>query len=265
MGRIQRLIFGPVGNDIEQLMTGVDIESATTGQHGINLSAALLEVISLTKRYSEQLALNHVSFAVQAGEVLGLIGPNGAGKTTLLEAIAGLLPVDAGSILWRGRPLRAEQRRNAVFYLPDGIRPYGDQFVEQVLAFFANIYRRPEPDVSNVVAAVGFRPVLTKRVHSLSKGYNRRLIIAIGLLTPHPMLLMDEPFDGFDLRQTRDMMTALRRVASDGRTLLRSTEHGLTLAILADSKPPTKATLRMRRSLAKSNPVFGTAGRRFKT
>jgi ABC-2 type transport system ATP-binding protein len=185
-------------------------------------SPALLEVVSLTKRYGDQVVLKDVVFATQAGEVLGLIGPNGAGKTTLLEAIAGLLPVDMGTILWRGLPLQVRERRDVIFYLPDGIRPYGSQFVEQVLAFFADIYQRSASDISDVVAAVGLRPVLMKRVQALSKGYNRRLIIALGLLTPHPMVLMDEPFDGFDLRQTRDMMGVLRRVASDGRTLLLS-------------------------------------------
>jgi ABC-2 type transport system ATP-binding protein len=185
-------------------------------------SPALLEVVSLTKRYGDQVVLKDVVFATQVGEVLGLIGPNGAGKTTLLEAIAGLLPVDMGTILWRGRTLQVRERRDLIFYLPDGIRPYGSQFVEQVLAFFADIYRGSASEVSDVVAAVGLRPVLMKRVQALSKGYNRRLIIALGLLTPHPMLLMDEPFDGFDLRQTRDMMGALRRVASGGRTLLLS-------------------------------------------
>jgi ABC-2 type transport system ATP-binding protein len=109
-----------------------------------------------------------------------------------------------------------------MFYLPDGIRPYADQFVEQVLAFFTGTYRRSTADVSEIVASVGLRPVLAKRVRALSKGFNRRLIIALGLITPQPMLLMDEPFDGFDLRQTRDMMQLLRRVASGGRTLVLS-------------------------------------------
>jgi ABC-2 type transport system ATP-binding protein len=182
----------------------------------------VLEVAALTKRYGYQPALSDVGFAVRDGEVLGLIGPNGAGKTTLLESIAGLLPVDSGRISWRGRPLPAHRRREAIFYLPDGIRPYGDQFVEEVLAFFADIYRRSAREFSDIVAAVGVGPVLLKRVGSLSKGYNRRLIIALGLMTPHPMLLMDEPFDGFDLRQTRDMMAVLRRAAAGGRTLLLS-------------------------------------------
>src|SRR5882757_6265679 len=63
---------------------------------------ALMEVAGVTKRYGEQRALADISFAVNPGEVLGLIGPNGAGKTTLLEAVAGLVPVDGGRILWRG-------------------------------------------------------------------------------------------------------------------------------------------------------------------
>src|SRR5215469_8939420 len=83
-------------------------------------SASLLEVAGLTKRYRDELALADVSFDVHAREVLGLIGPNGAGKTTLLEAIAGVLPADAGSIRSEGAALPSARRREVVFYLPDG-------------------------------------------------------------------------------------------------------------------------------------------------
>jgi ABC-2 type transport system ATP-binding protein len=186
------------------------------------LLPALLQIASLTKFYGEQLALEDVGLSVQAGEILGLIGPNGAGKTTLLEAIAGLLPVDSGEIRFRDQPLPAHRRREAIFYLPDGVRPYADQTAGQALALFAGGYRRSADEVSEVISTVGLRPVLVKRIHALSKGYNRRLIIALGFLTPHPILLMDEPFDGFDLRQSRDMMEVLRRVASGCRTLVLS-------------------------------------------
>ena len=186
------------------------------------LSTALLQIASLTKFYGEQLALEDVAFSVQAGEILGLIGPNGAGKTTLLEAIAGLLPVSSGEIRFRDQPLPAHRRREAIFYLPDGVRPYADQTAEQALALFAGVYRRPADEVSEIISTVGLRPVLVKRIHALSKGYNRRLIMALGFLTRHPILLMDEPFDGFDLRQSRDMMDVLRRAASGGRTLVLS-------------------------------------------
>jgi ABC-2 type transport system ATP-binding protein len=182
----------------------------------------VLEVMSLTKRYGDQTALCDVGFTAREGEVLGLIGPNGAGKTTLLESIAGLLPVDSGDVLWRSGPLPPQRRREVMFYLPDGIRPYGHQFVSQVVAFFGDTYRRSADDVADIVSSVGLGPALAKRVASLSKGFNRRLVIALGLLTPHPLLMMDEPFDGFDLRQTRDVTALLRRVASAGRTLLLS-------------------------------------------
>jgi ABC-2 type transport system ATP-binding protein len=214
------------------------------------LSTALLQIASLNKFYGEQLALEDVGFSVQAGEILGLIGPNGAGKTTLLEAIAGLLPVSSGEIRFRDQPLPAHRRREVIFYLPDGVRPSADQTAEQALALFAGVYRRSADEVFEIVSTVGLRPVLAKRIHALSKGYNRRLIIALGFLTPHPILLMDEPFDGLDLRQSRDMMDTLRRVASGGRTLvlsihqLRDAEQVCDrFALLADGRMRGAGTL----------------------
>src|SRR3989441_8266817 len=97
---------------------------------------ALLQVAGLSKRYGDQRALADISFSVNAGEVLGLIGPNGAGKTTLLEAIAGLVPADDGRVLWRGAPLPLRQRRERMFYLPDGLRPWEDQYVARVIGLF---------------------------------------------------------------------------------------------------------------------------------
>jgi ABC-2 type transport system ATP-binding protein len=92
----------------------------------------LMQVEGLGKRYGDQRALSDISFAVHAGEVLGLIGPNGAGKTTLMEAIAGVLAADAGHVLWRGTPLPLPRRREFLFYLPDGVRPWEEQYVARV-------------------------------------------------------------------------------------------------------------------------------------
>jgi ABC-type multidrug transport system ATPase subunit len=181
---------------------------------------AVLQVAGLTKRFGDTTALADVAFDVNAGEVVGLIGPNGAGKTTLLEAVAGLLPVDGGRVTWRGVPLRRARRREVMFYLPDGIRPYQDQPVVRVLDFFAGVYRRSSDHVADIVAALGLAPVLGKRVHCLSKGFNRRLLLALALIVPHPLLLMDEPFDGFDLRQARAIAGVLRGVAANGRALV---------------------------------------------
>ena len=179
-----------------------------------------LRVIDLTKWYGEERAIDGVTFSASAGEVVGIIGPNGAGKTTLLETLVGLLPVEAGDVLWHGEPLPASERRKALFYLPDGVRPYRDEATFQVVSFFAGVYRRSKAETADAISSVGLRSVLHKRVHTLSKGYNRRLLLALALLAPHPMLLMDEPFDGFDLRQTREIVDVLRNQAAHGRTFI---------------------------------------------
>jgi ABC-2 type transport system ATP-binding protein len=181
---------------------------------------ALMEAVGVTKRYGEQRALVDISFTVNAGEVLGLIGPNGSGKTTLLEAVAGLAPADGGRILWRGTSPAPSRRREFMFYLPDGLRPWEEQYVARVVEFFAAAYGRPASITAQAVGALGLAPVLRKQVGALSKGYGRRLMLALALITPQPLLLMDEPFDGFDLRQTREIMGVVRDVASNGRTLV---------------------------------------------
>jgi len=186
----------------------------------ITSSPVLMQVAGLAKRYGDQHALTDISFAVNAGEVLGLIGPNGAGKTTLMQAIAGTLPTDDGQILWRGTSLALPRRREFLFYLPDGVRPWEDQYVARVTELFAAIYGRSQAFLGQTIHSLGLAPVLRKRVVELSKGYARRLLLALALLTPQPLLLMDEPFDGFDLRQTRDIMNVLREVAGAGRTLV---------------------------------------------
>jgi ABC-type multidrug transport system ATPase subunit len=139
-----------------------------------------LEVAGLTKRYGSRVAIFDAGFAAQSGEVVGVIGPNGAGKTTVLEAIAGILPCDSGKIRWNGKePCR---RRDVIFYLPDGVRPYGDQYVERVLGFFARVYRRTSGELGEIVNVIGLNPVRDQRVRALSKGFARRLVWAVGLL-----------------------------------------------------------------------------------
>ena len=179
-----------------------------------------LRVSGLSKRYGDERAVDRVTFSASAGEVVGIIGPNGAGKTTLLETLVGLLSADSGEVSWRGEVLSPPQRRNVLFYLPDGVRPYRDQITSQVVSFLAGVYRRSKAETAAIIASVGLSPVLHKRVHALSKGYNRRLLLALGLLAPHPVLLMDEPFDGFDLRQTREIVGVLRGQAAGGRIFI---------------------------------------------
>jgi len=179
-----------------------------------------LQATNLTKRYGEEDVIRGITFAASSGEVLGIVGPNGAGNTTLLEVLAGLTVANSGSVQWCGEILPASHRKQAMFYLPDGVKPYQDRLVLDVLNFFAGVYGHSAAEVGATIDSVELAPVLRKRICALSKGYNRRLLLALGLLTPQNVLLMDEPFDGFDLRQSRNVIQMLRKEAARGRTLI---------------------------------------------
>lgn len=156
------------------------------------------------------------------GEVLGLIGPNGSGKTTLFECLAGLIPADAGIVEFHDRSLAPSRRKEALFYLPDGIRPWADQPVHWMLDFFESLYHRSRGEGAGLAKLFQLDAVMKSRVGTLSKGELKRALLALGLLAPHPLLLMDEPFDGLDFRQARYVMDVLRSYPSKGRTLFLS-------------------------------------------
>ena len=184
---------------------------------------SLIEVRHLSKRYGRVVALNDVSFDVRAGEVLGLIGPNGAGKTTLFECMAGVLPYDRGFVRLAGASPVDASAPPPMFYVPDSIAPWPAQPLQWALEFSAGFLARSGDDrMEEVVAALDLRPLLGTRIAALSKGQRKRALLAIGLMTPAPVLLVDEPFDGLDLRQTRTVATLLRQYADSGRTLFLS-------------------------------------------
>ena len=180
----------------------------------------LVNIEGVTKRFKDRRVLNDVSFSVRRGEILGLIGPNGAGKTTLFECMSGLMPAHDGIIKSQGKPLPLAQRKESFFYLPDAIRPWAEQTVKWAMRFFERLYGSAK--ASEISGPLKLAEVMNSRIGSLSKGELKRTLLALGLLTPHPLLLLDEPFDGLDLRQTRDVMKLLKSHAATGRTLMLS-------------------------------------------
>lgn len=181
----------------------------------------LLTVEGVTKLFNNRRVLEDVSFSVHSGEVLGLIGPNGSGKTTLFECLAGLLPANAGTVRSNNKELAPSRRKGALFYLPDAILPWADQPVRWVLSFFRKLYKSSELDAAALVEPLRLEELMNSRIGSLSKGERKRVLLALGLLTTQPLLMLDEPFDGLDLRQTRDVMKLLKAQAT-GRTLMLS-------------------------------------------
>jgi ABC-type multidrug transport system ATPase subunit len=182
----------------------------------------LLSVEGLSKRFGSNAVLSDVSFSVRDGEMLGLIGPNGAGKTTLFECLAGLVHADGGEVKFRDARIAVAHRKRALFYLPDAIRPWTEQTVKWALDFFGRLYGRSKNDTSETAGALGLERLMGSRISSLSKGELKRALLGLALLTRHQLLLLDEPFDGLDLRQTRDVMALLKTHALGGRTLFLS-------------------------------------------
>ncbi|MEA3468825.1 MAG: ABC transporter ATP-binding protein [Thermodesulfobacteriota bacterium] len=187
-----------------------------------------LSVIGITKKFGTYQALSGVSFTVLPGEILGLIGPNGSGKSTLLECITGLLPLESGTIKWQGKDLSLEKRKQVLWYQPDNILPFAEQQVTITLSFFQQIHGMGRRDLDELINRLDLSPMLHKPLKALSKGYKRRVLLAIALLSRQPLLMLDEPFDGFDIRQSLSVMDLLRECRA-GRSMILSI-HQLTEA-----------------------------------
>jgi ABC-2 type transport system ATP-binding protein len=189
---------------------------------GVSSSSRTIVVDGLSKRFGAFWALRGASFSIRPGEILGLIGPNGSGKSTLFHCLAGIAPATHGTVSVENTLVAPSHRKNILYFVPDGIRPWPDQTVAWVLRFAGGLHGAPKSAPDDVLRALALEALRGARLHELSKGEHRRVLLAIGLLTPQSLLMLDEPFDGLDLRQTRDVMTVLRDAASSGRTLFLS-------------------------------------------
>lgn len=192
----------------------------------------LVSVTGLTKTFRDIIALSDVALTVREGEVLGLIGPNGAGKTTLFECLAGVSPADSGRVSIHGQEIAVADRGRHLLYLPDAIAPWPSETVGWALDFTIGFFGGASGKKPEVVARLALEPLMHRPIGALSKGQRKRVALALGLLTPQPILLADEPFEGLDLRQTRDVGAALREHAASGRTLFLSI-HQITDAARA--------------------------------
>jgi ABC-2 type transport system ATP-binding protein len=183
----------------------------------------LLQIENLTKRYGRLTAVDKVSFSVCEGEILGLIGPNGAGKTTVFECLGAVRPADHLQVLHDDRPFTSAELGSTLFYLPDAIAPWPSQSVSWALDFVIGFFGGRRELRDDIIHRLDMASLLDRSMGSLSKGQRKRALLAIGLLMPQPLLVADEPFEGLDLRQTREIAAALRSYAGLGkRTMLLS-------------------------------------------
>ena len=237
-------------------------ESPTSIYSPVPVRSADVRVEGLSKRYGAFWALRDASFDIRPGEILGLIGPNGSGKTTLFRCVAGVAPASSGAVRHAGEAIAPNHRKHFLYFVPDGIRPWPDQTVDWVLRFSAGLHGAAVRARNEFVDVLGLSSLLAARLRELSKGEHRRVMLAVGLLTPQPLLMLDEPFDGLDLRQTRDVMSVLTAHARSGRTLFLSI-HQLgdaaricdRLVLLSDGRVAGEGTLDELRARAGLGPA----------
>jgi ABC-type multidrug transport system ATPase subunit len=195
--------------------------TAVTDGERAPTSPVLLRVEHLSKEIGGVDILSDITFEIYANEILGLIGPNGAGKTTLLECLANLRPRTSGTF-YEGDVAPSDWNPSRfMFYLPNGMTPYSELYSIDVLSLFGRMFEVEPARWEHIIASeLSLGPVLQKKVSALSKGNLQRLLIALALMSPQPLLALDEPFDGLDLHQTHAMMDILRGLRAQQRTLM---------------------------------------------
>jgi ABC-2 type transport system ATP-binding protein len=185
-----------------------------------------LEITGLTKRYRDgQLAVDDLSLRVDSGQILGLLGPNGAGKTSTLRALMGLIRPDTGTITIFGRrvqPGAPALSRLGSFVEGPGFLPHLSG--RDNLDLYWRATGRPAADahMAEVLEVAGLGAAIDRRVGAYSRGMRQRLAIAQAMLGLPDLLVLDEPMNGLDPPQIREMRDVLLRYAADGRTVILS-------------------------------------------
>ena len=188
-----------------------------------------IETSGLTKRFGDQLAVNHINLEVPQGSVFGFLGPNGSGKTTTIRMLLGLAEATEGEIKLLGKaiPKQLEEALPKVGALVEGPAFYpfmsGRNNLLRIDAAdrFSDSATR-EQRVDAALERVGLSNAAKKKVHAYSLGMKQRLGLANALLKPRQILILDEPTNGLDPQGTREVRNLIRSLASEGITIFLS-------------------------------------------
>ena len=184
----------------------------------------VLVVRNLVKRYGSFTAVNGISFTVGSREIFGILGPNGAGKTTTLEAIETLRPIDDGEVLLCGIDVRRDPR--AVKRVI-GVQLQSSSFFDklslvELLTLFGDLYGRTVDPLA-LLDEVELRDKASSYVNALSGGQKQRFSIAAALVNDPAVLFLDEPTTGLDPQARRHLWGVVRRIRSEGKTVVLTT------------------------------------------
>ena len=188
----------------------------------------MIEVQDLTKTFGERTAVDHISFAVNKGEILGFLGPNGAGKTTTMRMLTSFMPATSGTALIAGFDVfdNSLEVRRHIGYLPENPPVYPDMTVESYLDFVARIKGVPaEKRTQRVTDALEKTNITDKRdelIKRLSRGYKQRVGLAQALVHDPDVIILDEPTVGLDPKQIIEVRHLIKNLAGS-HTIVLST------------------------------------------
>ena len=200
-----------------------------------------IDAVCYRYRRSQQASLHNVSLQVRQGTCCGLLGPNGAGKTTLISLIAGLMPLQQGSIQFEGQPLHQlrQARPTAIALVPQDYAFYPMLTVRENLAFFAGVQGVAAPAragrLAQALAFCQLEGVADKLARELSGGLRRRLNLAIGLLGEPQLLLLDEPTVGVDPQSRHFLLDAIRALCQAGTSVIYTSHYMDEVEALCDT------------------------------
>ena len=185
------------------------------------------------KSYGTKTALSDLSFTAKQGEIIGLLGPNGAGKTTTMRLLVGYLAPTSGAITVNNlSPLKQRyELSNKIGYLPENNPLYVEMKVMEYLTFISSL--KKDGDVSTIIASVGLKEVLDKKIEELSRGYKQRVGLACALIGDPEILVLDEPTSGLDPIEQEKIRELIKKFGKR-KTIIFSTHILSEIEAIAD-------------------------------
>jgi ABC-2 type transport system ATP-binding protein len=192
----------------------------------------MLVVENLTKKFKDTIAVNNLSFTVVPGKIFGLLGPNGAGKTTTLRTILNIIKPTTGSISFDGKSITNEYY-NLIGYLPEERGLYQRSKVIDILVYFASLKNLNRSDAlikaDEWLKKLNVNQYRNKKIIELSKGNQQKIQLIAAIVHNPRLLILDEPFTGFDPINQQEVKELIHTFISEGKTIILST-HQMELA-----------------------------------
>ena len=188
----------------------------------------MIEVKNLVKKYGSHLAVDHLNFTVDTGQIYGFLGPNGAGKSTTMNIMTGYLGATEGEVLINGHNIleEPEAAKKCIGYLPEMPPLYTDMKVNEYLRFVAELKKIPKPErqeqIEKVMLMVKIMDVQDRLIKNLSKGYKQRVGLAQAVLGFPEIIILDEPTVGLDPKQIIEIRELIRKLAKKHTVILSS-------------------------------------------